>query len=330
MRADNRRGNLIFFAILIGLWAALGFGAPAYAAKLQFGTQDYLEKLQEVDVQGPNGEKLYLAHKYSFVSFIAPYRLIDGGYVLAVEGEKRYVQLEEGLIEALQARGQLPIPLPPYEIGPADYAMGHALWIMVAVMMSFVIIGMFRRKRRKKAVPLFRAGFALHEQGKIDEAIAEYTKALAVDPKFADAQMLRARAYEQRGDCERALADYSRLVKSHPKSDQPLIARSLVFAKKGLFEQAISDQARAIKLSKSPLAYFHRGTAFSAKGDDTRAIEDFTAALTRAPNFVDARRSRAVAHARAGRSEQAQEDLAILSNLLRAQTTPSGHVNTPV
>jgi hypothetical protein len=76
-------------AALIGLVAVFAIGAtPAQAAKVYFGTQEYLRNIQDVEAKGPKGEALYLGHKYSFLSFILPYRMTDDGYILGVRGEQ--------------------------------------------------------------------------------------------------------------------------------------------------------------------------------------------------------------------------------------------------
>jgi tetratricopeptide (TPR) repeat protein len=322
---DASRWARTFAVLAIAFFAAASDTTPAHARKLAFGTEDYLTKLADVKVTGPKGEALYLAHKYSFHSFIAPYRLVDDGYVLAVQGENRYFRLNETLTQNLQARGLLPTPLPPYELSVFDYVFGHLLWLMLAGVAASIVFGVLRRRRRKQAVPLFRNGLAFHEQGKVDLAIAEYTKALNLDSKFVEALFQRGRAYDHSGDSDRAIADYSKVIRGQPKSDLPLIARGLVFAKKGLLDQAISDQTRAIKLTKSPLAHFHRGQAYAAKGDDAQAINDYTSAIASAPNFVEALQNRAAAYTRTGQDQLAQADLANATNrLARAQVAAPG------
>ena len=90
----------------IALIAVVVFSAvPAHAAKLYFGTQEYLQHIQDVEVKGPKGEALYLGYKYSFHSFILPYRMTDDGYVLGVRGEQTYFRLDESNIKSMQARG---------------------------------------------------------------------------------------------------------------------------------------------------------------------------------------------------------------------------------
>src|SRR5262245_53174338 len=93
----------------LALMAVLVVGAaPAQAAKLHFGTQEYLRQIQDVEVKGPKGEALYLGYKYAFHSFILPYRMTDDGYILGIQGEQRYYRLDDASIKAMQSRGQLP------------------------------------------------------------------------------------------------------------------------------------------------------------------------------------------------------------------------------
>src|SRR5690242_314312 len=116
------KASLRAFGALVVLVVALVVGAaPAQAAKLYSGTQEHLHHIQDVEVTGPKGEHLYLGYKYSFHSFILPYRLTDDGYVLGVRGQHSYFRLDENNIKSMQARGQLPSPLPPYHLSAIDY-----------------------------------------------------------------------------------------------------------------------------------------------------------------------------------------------------------------
>jgi hypothetical protein len=52
---------------LLGLIASVVVGmTPAHAAKLWFGTQDYLTNIQNIDATGPKGEALYLGPTFSW------------------------------------------------------------------------------------------------------------------------------------------------------------------------------------------------------------------------------------------------------------------------
>jgi hypothetical protein len=95
---------------------------------MYFGTEDHLRPIQDVAFKGPKGEALYLGYKFSYHCFILPYSVSDEGYVLGVKGtDTTYYRLTKAQIEQLQASGQLPSPLPSYQLSTSDYVMGHML-----------------------------------------------------------------------------------------------------------------------------------------------------------------------------------------------------------
>ncbi|MEE8578879.1 MAG: tetratricopeptide repeat protein, partial [Hyphomicrobium sp.] len=49
-------------------------------------------------------------------------------------------------------------------------------------------------------------------KGAFDRAIADYTKAIALDRKYTLAYTIRALAYESNGEVERAIADFSKVL----------------------------------------------------------------------------------------------------------------------
>ena len=70
----------------LGLAAALGcFSHTSTAVALGFGTEDYFERVDGLESFYDRGDSVFLAHKYSIRYFVAPYALIDGGYVFASE-----------------------------------------------------------------------------------------------------------------------------------------------------------------------------------------------------------------------------------------------------
>jgi pSer/pThr/pTyr-binding forkhead associated (FHA) protein len=119
----------------LGLAAALGcFSHTSHAAGLGFATDDYFQRVDGVQSFSDRGESVFLAHKYSIRSFVAPYALIDGGYVLASESSpKRSYEIDGATLSALQLRGLLPNPLPKQQIGLGAYAFGYMAWELLAL-----------------------------------------------------------------------------------------------------------------------------------------------------------------------------------------------------
>lgn len=131
-----RRG--LFILALFALVALSGRDAVAMGV---FGTQDRINHLQDLKVQGPGGEALYLGFKTSTHAFMLPYTMSDGGYVLGIKGvSDKYYPLPKERIEYLQRSGQLPKTLPVYRRTALDYIWGYALWpglLIVAVACFF-------------------------------------------------------------------------------------------------------------------------------------------------------------------------------------------------
>jgi tetratricopeptide (TPR) repeat protein len=304
---------------LIGLMATFLVSAAPAQAKLYFGTQEYLHKIQDVEVSGPKGEALYLGYKYSFHSFLLPYRMTDDGYILGVRGEKSYFRLDDANIKSMQARGQLPSPLPPYQLSMLDYAMGHGLWIAGAVIIGLIPLSMLSKRRRKRAEPHLADGIAHHQSGNLNAAIDSYSKAVAIDPKFAAAFHFRGKAYAGLGDLKAGISDQTKALRVESKFAEALMDRGILMRGSGNFDGAISDFSRVIKLTKDANAYFQRGLSYLGKTDLRRAIADFTKVIETAPEFAEAYQQRAIAYSKLGDAERAQADQARARALVSAQ-----------
>jgi hypothetical protein len=115
-----------------------------------FGDQDYLRRIQDVEVIGPEGRELYLAHRFTIRFIIAGLYVTDNGYVLAVKNsyEDEYYHLRDSQIISFQLDGLLPIPMPKYELSVFDYAFGYSLWIVILVMVDFSLFKRFFLRRR--------------------------------------------------------------------------------------------------------------------------------------------------------------------------------------
>jgi hypothetical protein len=131
-----RRG--LFILAVFVLIAASGKDAHA---RLSFGTQDTINHLQDINAKGPNGEALYLGFLTSTHSFLLPYSMSDGGYVLGIKGvSDKFYKPPKEKIEQMQRAGVLPSRLPVYRRTTLDYIFGYALWpalLIIAVACFF-------------------------------------------------------------------------------------------------------------------------------------------------------------------------------------------------
>jgi Flp pilus assembly protein TadD len=117
--------------------------------------------------------------------------------------------------------------------------------------------------------------------GKYDEAIPLCTQEIALSPKSAERYNTRGVAYYLKQDYDAAIADYGKAISLDPKGKPNFYAnRGGAYAGKGLFDPAIIDFDQAIAMDpKDFLAYSGRGRAYAGKGDLDRAIAEYTRSL---------------------------------------------------
>lgn len=310
MRLPAIRPIRLVVSSLILAASTLGTAAPACASKVMFGNQEHLEKLQDVDVKGLNGELLYLGYKYTHHAFIAPYYVSDDGYILGVRGQNRYYKLDADKIVQLQSQGLLPKPLPPYELSLVDYLVGYLAWFILAALAVGIWLSHRKNKRQNAALPIANAGLALERNGDYRGAVAKYDKALEAAPDYIDVYCRRANCHHNLGNLDKAIADYSKAISGEPKNVMALIGRGGVFEAKEMTRAAIEDYSRAIKASKAAIGYFLRGGIHSRNGDHAAAINDFTAVIRKEPHFAAAYGMRAQSYDAAGDPARATADRA--------------------
>jgi tetratricopeptide (TPR) repeat protein len=124
-----------------------------------------------------------------------------------------------------------------------------------------------------------------------DRAIADFDRALKLDPKNGYTYDSRGNAYLTKGDYDRAIADLDQAIRLERNPNPSFyMRRSEAHNRKGDYDSAIADANEAIRLSPEyALAYNNRGEAYEGKNDPDHAIADFDQALKLAPSFARAR-----------------------------------------
>ena len=159
-----------------------------------------------------------------------------------------------------------------------------------------------------RAAAYFNRGSIL--RGDIDRAIADFTEAIRLNPRFTDAYIERGLLHDERGDFDRAIADFTQAINLDRTRDRSYFLRGQSLTKKGQFDSAIVDFTEVIKISPNDLfAHSNRGLAYQAKGDYNRAIADFDTAIKIHPGDAAAYYDRGRSHLYAGNPGRAWADL---------------------
>jgi tetratricopeptide (TPR) repeat protein len=118
-------------------------------------------------------------------------------------------------------------------------------------------------------------GVALVIEGKYNEAIEAFNKAIELNPKDAVAYNNRGAAYGQTGNYKQQIEDSSKALQLNPKDAVAFNNRGVAYGELGNHEQEIEDCSKAIELNpKLAVAYYHRGIAYHKLGNRKQAIKN--------------------------------------------------------
>jgi tetratricopeptide (TPR) repeat protein len=122
-----------------------------------------------------------------------------------------------------------------------------------------------------------------------DGALRDYSRAIAINPSFADAYSKRAMTFRTLGRYREALADYTTAVKLGTGSYEfdpnlfyanVFFGRGVVYLKMGAYDKAVADFDTTLSLSpRHSLAVLNKGIAQSDAKRYDSAIAAFTLAI---------------------------------------------------
>jgi Tfp pilus assembly protein PilF len=125
----------------------------------------------------------------------------------------------------------------------------------------------------------------LHLLGRPAEAVADFDRALAANPDYAEALNNRGRAHHALGDTAKALADFDCAVQLSPASVAALHNRGSLHLALGNLPLALADFDRALQSDPDHVATLvQRGTARKQAGDLAGALADCDCALVLLPD----------------------------------------------
>lgn len=127
-------------------------------------------------------------------------------------------------------------------------------------------------------------GIVLSHLGRIAEAHRAFDRAIALS---ADSYtfMRRAEFWIGQGKLREAVADYSRMIEIDPADILARVNRATALGQMGAYDEALADCSAALRIKKNdPAIYRIRGFLFEHKGLIDRARADYRRALELAPD----------------------------------------------
>ncbi|HEX8680257.1 MAG TPA: tetratricopeptide repeat protein [Chthoniobacterales bacterium] len=132
-------------------------------------------------------------------------------------------------------------------------------------------------------------GKALHDEGRLEEALARYRTAVALKPGHADAHRHLALAYSDSNDLPSAAAHYEKALELDPKNAKAESNYAGVLIAQGKYTEARRRYEHSLSLDPS-LVFAHKrlGDLLLRAGEVEGAISHYTEAVRLKPDFVEA------------------------------------------
>jgi len=144
-------------------------------------------------------------------------------------------------------------------------------------------------ERRNPDLPrvLFMSASLATGNSRYDRAIAEFTRAVELDPKYADAYMRLGRVYELNGEPDRSLAALIQATRVDPGYYRPYIELGRYQTRKYVYSEALAPLLRGVELAPAePYARFSLAMLYVDLGKFREAEAHLRVALDVQPTVI--------------------------------------------
>jgi tetratricopeptide (TPR) repeat protein len=175
-------------------------------------------------------------------------------------------------------------------VSAADYARRKRRIKVAAAIFCLAVLALAvwfykRQVDPVRALEAFDAGERLFRTARYEEAILSFDRAISLKQDFADAYLLRGRAYMNQEKPALAIADFSRVIQLRPQDPEAYLERGLAHLSIEERSAALTDFTTATELApRLARAFNYRGTALRALGRLREALADFHKAVELDPN----------------------------------------------
>jgi tetratricopeptide (TPR) repeat protein/S1-C subfamily serine protease len=128
-----------------------------------------------------------------------------------------------------------------------------------------------------------------NSQDKPDLALANYNKAIEINPKSVDNYGYRGFSYFLQQKWDLALANYNKYIELNPKSVDGYVIRAGLYTNQQKLDLALTDLNKAIDINpKDASTYGRRGLLYGQQQKVDLALDDFKKAIEINPKSIDA------------------------------------------
>jgi tetratricopeptide (TPR) repeat protein len=125
-----------------------------------------------------------------------------------------------------------------------------------------------------------KRGFIYIDRQQQDAAIAEFTQAININPSYGVCYFNRGNAYYAKQQYDQAAADFSKVVELDPKDGNAYFNRGVMYKKIGKYDLALADYAKVMELTpKDASLYGNRGNIYLLQEKADLAFKDYSKAI---------------------------------------------------
>ena len=140
------------------------------------------------------------------------------------------------------------------------------------------------------SINLYNITGAINKQlGKLDEAIAAYTKALSINPNYVEAYYNMGVTLRQQGKLDEAIEAYAKALSINPNYAGACYNMGNALKDQGRLDGAIEAYAKVLAIKPDYAdAYNNMGNALRDQGKLEKALDAYNKALSIKPNYAEA------------------------------------------
>jgi protein O-mannosyl-transferase len=149
-------------------------------------------------------------------------------------------------------------------------------------------------------------GNDLVQCGRVDEAIAEYRKALKIKPDYAEVQNDLGVALANRGQIDEAIAEYRKALELKPDYEEVHNNLGVSLANRGQIDEAVAEYRKALEIKPDYAEAHHNlGNALAGCGQSDEALAHYQKALELRPDYAEAHNNLGAVLVGCGRVDEA-------------------------
>src|SRR5215813_10324897 len=129
-------------------------------------------------------------------------------------------------------------------------------------------------------------GVVLISKKETDKSLADFNKAIEIDPKATLAYFNRANLAYEKKEYDKALEDYNVVIASDPEFDWAYHVRGWIYYRRKDYDKALADYEKAIQLVPTEAVFYRdRGNIATMRKQYEQAVADFTKSIELDPKY---------------------------------------------